>query len=224
MYRPACHHNLFLEMELEFRSDGSPSIYRAVASSSVSCPMAAEGRIHQSLDLQEARDQTRWWSRIESIGPWYLAAPQMAFFICESKTQTLKTLDILEQAYNPENTRFSVEVFLYISVYEPLTDSTIAGILQSDSRIFAEGNEVREKMNFLRRLSQPKAERDPDAESFEELGISRWVDGYLAQRFLPARILDREIGALRITVQPMNADQSEQQEGSEHAEVAEAYA
>lgn len=210
-------------MNIEFPTSEIPSIYRAVASSSLSCPLTADGRLHQSLDLYEAREQTRWWTRIDVAGPWYLAAPQMSFFLCESRTQLVKAIEFMEQAMDLDNSRFSVEAFLFISLFEPLAETTTSGILQSDSRIFAEGDEVRERLSFLRRLSRPELEDRLGSERFEDLKVRRWIDGYLEERFLPARVMDREIGLLRLTIQQMNEESPEHDEGYESAEAAEAF-
>ena len=211
----------------------APSIYRAVASSSLSCPFAEDGRLHQSLDLQEARDQAQNWSRESTTGPWCLEGPQMSFFICESRTQISRCLDLMEQNFDLSRSRLSVEVFVYVSLYDPVLQVYTSGILQSDSRIYAEGDEVPGRLTFLRRLCRPTHEDHLGTENIKYLGFGRWINSYMQQRFHPSQLGDYEIGLLRFSIQSMDFDEEYQppgagredmmDEGYESAEAGEHY-
>ena len=187
----------------------APSLYRALASTRAGCPLDAPGILHQTLDVKEAREQAYWWTKIENDGPWILAENGLAFLICESKWNLKKALDLLKQRQEWVETRLAVEVFCYVSVYNPINETNQAGIFQTNNRILAEGDtQIKNALEFLERMSDEQFGYSGSEENtLENLQISRWIDGYLNQNFHPARIMHRDIGAIRITTQQYSNNQ-----------------
>lgn len=184
----------------------TPSIYRALASTRSGCPLDAPGILHQTLDLKESREQSYWWTKMESDGPWILAEDGLAFLICESKWNLKKAIQLLKQRENWTDTRMAVEAFCYVSIYNPVNETNQAGVFQTNNRILADGNsQVKHALDFLERMSDESSGRtEPEDNALENLQLSRWIDGYLNQNFHPARIMHRDIGAIRIITQQQN--------------------
>ena len=184
-------------------SPQTPSIFRALASTRSNCPLESQGILHQTLDLKEAREQAYWWTQMNNNGPWILAEEGLAFLVCESKWNLKGAIELLKQREDWTGIRLAVEAFCYVSIYNPVNETNQAGVFQTNNRILAEGNtQVKNALDFLERMSDENfGQQEPGDNALENLQISRWIDGYLNQNFHPARIMHRDIGAIRIITQ-----------------------
>ena len=140
---------------------------------------------------------------MENHGPWILAESGTAFLICETKWNLKKAIELLKQRQEWTDTRLAVEAFCYVSVYNPINETNQAGIFQTNNRILAEGDvQIKNALEFLERMSDERfGYSESEENTLENLQISRWIDGYLNQNFHPARIMHRDIGAIRIVTQ-----------------------